>query len=319
MHPSIRLYSRIEPVNAVLVAAWPGMGNVAFGAASYLRENLKAVKFADIEPEDVFYQTGVQIREGLLDIPGLPQSEFYFYRDPEGRNDIIIFIGESQPVMEKEYELARRVVEVAVLLKVNELITFAATPVNITHRSEPGVWGVATDGELLSALPSLGVKVMDAGHIGGLNGLLLGVGKESGIHGICLLGEIPFYTAKIENPKSSLAILKVFMKYKHISLGLDGLTQMAHFVEEEVEKVSKTTKQTFFGNEEAGDSKQDYESGKEETETVTDEVRKRIERLFEAAAEDISKAGELKRELDRWSLFVEYEDRFLDLFGRKNL
>ncbi len=27
----------------------------------------------------------------------------------------------------------------------------------------------------------------------------------------------------------------------------------------------------------------------------------------------------LKKELDKWGIFHEYEDRFLDLFGRKNL
>ena len=41
--------------------------------------------------------------------------------------------------------------------------------------------------------------------------------------------------------------------------------------------------------------------------------------LFDAASQDISKAGDLKEELDQWGLFQEYEDRFLDLFGQSNL
>ena len=45
-------------------------------------------------------------------------------------------------------------------------------------------------------------------------------------------------------------------------------------------------------------------------------ARARIEELFAAAARDRSKAFELKQELDRFGLFGEYEDRFLDLFRK---
>ena len=51
MHPSIRILHRIDPRKPIMVAAWPGMGNVAFGAAIYLKETLNAEKFAEIEPQ----------------------------------------------------------------------------------------------------------------------------------------------------------------------------------------------------------------------------------------------------------------------------
>jgi len=44
--------------------------------------------------------------------------------------------------------------------------------------------------------------------------------------------------------------------------------------------------------------------------------RQRIEKLFDQAAKDRSKAFELKQELDRLGVFKEYEDRFLDLFKK---
>ena len=314
MHPSIRVIHRIEPRSPLMVAAWPGMGNVAYGAAIYLKEGLKAVKFAEILPEGIFHRTGVQIRDGIVEIPELPKSEFYFYENYRNDRDLILFLGESQPSMEHEYELARRVAEVAEGHGVQEIITFAATPVNITHKAEPGVWGVATEKALLQKLPACGVKIMNAGHIGGLNGLVLGVSKEQGIGGICLLGEIPFYTAKIENPKSSLAILRVFMQYTGIMVSVEGMEQMARFVEQEIERVSKSSRgaETGAGETEAAEEKPGGETA------VPVEVREKIEYLFKAAAENLSRTGELKEELDRWGLFQEYEDRFLDLFGRDN-
>lgn len=315
MDPSIRLIHRIEPRSPLMVAAWPGMGNVAYGAAVFLKESLKAVRFAEILPEGVFHRTGVQIRDGVIDIPDLPRSEFFFFENYRDDRDLILFLGESQPAMEKEYELARRVVEVAGAHGVQEIITFAATPVNISHKTEPGVWGVATDRNLLQKLPAHGVKIMNAGHIGGLNGLVLGASKEQGIGGVCLLGEIPFYTVKIENPKSSLAIVRVFMQYTGITVSVDSLEQMARFVEEEIERVSKSSRGPGIGGAEtkaAGGEKPEQETG------IPDEARQRIEYLFKTVAEDLSRVGELKEELDRWGLFQEYEDRFLDLFGRDN-
>ena len=46
----------------------------------------------------------------------------------------------------------------------------------------------------------------------------------------------------------------------------------------------------------------------------------KIEKLFNAAKADLSQAGELKKELDRWNIYKDYEDRFLDLFrhGKKD-
>ena len=45
-------------------------------------------------------------------------------------------------------------------------------------------------------------------------------------------------------------------------------------------------------------------------------VKEKIENLFIQAKNDISKANELKSELDKWSVYKEYEDRFLDLFKK---
>ena len=49
---------------------------------------------------------------------------------------------------------------------------------------------------------------------------------------------------------------------------------------------------------------------------VPREARQRIESLFELVKRGEIEPYELKRELDRWGLFPEYEDRFLRLFRR---
>jgi hypothetical protein len=46
-------------------------------------------------------------------------------------------------------------------------------------------------------------------------------------------------------------------------------------------------------------------------------ARDYIEELFEQAGHDLARAPELVAELNRWSLFAEYQDRFFALFARK--
>ena len=45
-------------------------------------------------------------------------------------------------------------------------------------------------------------------------------------------------------------------------------------------------------------------------------IKEKIEKLFELSQRDIAKANELKQELDKWGVYKEYEDRFLDLFKK---
>ena len=49
---------------------------------------------------------------------------------------------------------------------------------------------------------------------------------------------------------------------------------------------------------------------------VPRDARYRIEMLFQEVAKGDHDPSELKKELDRWGLFPEYEDRFLNLFRR---
>ncbi|HLG68874.1 MAG TPA: hypothetical protein VK009_00465, partial [Chloroflexota bacterium] len=46
-------------------------------------------------------------------------------------------------------------------------------------------------------------------------------------------------------------------------------------------------------------------------------ARERIDGMFAAVRRGDMEATELRNELDRWGLFGEYEDRFLDLFRRR--
>ena len=79
-------------------------------------------------------------------------------------------------------------------------------------------------------------RVLEDGHIGGLNGVLLGVAAESGLHGACLLGEMPHMFAQLPFPKASLAVLKAFAAIAGIRMDYTEITEQAKHMDKELGK-----------------------------------------------------------------------------------
>ncbi len=303
-----------------LVAAWPGMGNVAARAVEFLWEKLKPEEFAEIRPEGFFHAHEAWIVSGQVELPRLPSGKFFYWKNPSGKHDLIIFLCESQPALEMGYEYANLVLDVAAHCKVKRVFTFASMPMPIDHTQESRVWATMTDKKLAKEVAKLDTKPMRSGQISGLNGLLLSVAKERRMEGFCFLGEIPLYAIQIENPKASKAVLNVFSKMVDLSFDLSVLDDRARIVEEEIEKLVDYFKS---GSGPGPISEEEIERIKQSLASVTrlpESARAKIEELFKVAEKDLSRANELKDELDRWHIYKDYEDRFLDLFkpGKKD-
>lgn len=180
-----------------MVAAWPGMGYLAKISADYLRRRIDAKPFAEI----CLYQNAVTHKEGLAELQSIRHS-FYAATD----QDLIICVGDAQPsIPEEAYRLARRVVEVAERYKVRRIYTMAAYPSDF--QGEPRVYGVYTDESLRKILLEQDIHPPQGeGAINGLNGILIGVAKNRGIDGICLMGEIRY--ANVPQHLSSKAVLE---------------------------------------------------------------------------------------------------------------
>ncbi len=84
------------------------------------------------------------------------------------------------------------------------------------------------------------------GAISGLNGLLLGVARERGLDGMCLMGEIPVYLQGmfLPYPKASKSVLEVLLHILGISIdftNLDGWSQKTeNRIDELLEEFNKT-------------------------------------------------------------------------------
>ena len=322
---NLKFIKRPKLKNPYLIVAWPGMGEVAFKAAKYLVEQLHAQEFAQIPAQDFFYFTGSVIKSGLVNLPELPESKFYYWKNPEARksgssnaHDYIIFLSNAQPDLARADAYCKLILKVAELYRVAMVIGMASMPQAIDHTQDPAVWYVATSKEVGERLKHFHLNKLSEGQISGMNGLFLGVAKTLGIQGFCLLGEVPLYTIQIENPKASCAVLEALSRVLAIKVDLAPLTEQVHMMEGEINKLLDYLK---VGSQGAPPpiGEDEIEKIKHSLSQLTKlplSVKEKIDKLFAQAKGDVSKANELKSELDKWNVYKEYEDKFLDLFKK---
>jgi len=220
-----------------MLAAWPGIGNVAIIVATYLERKLGFRELGEVEAFHFFDPIGVLVRDDVVEAPQFPQSQFYYWKNRGEGSDIILLIGESPPTS-KGYELANCVLDVGMRFQVKRVYTCAAALTRIHHTEQPRVWGVGTSREVSEDLKRFDLVQRRNLQISGLNGLLLGVAKERDIDGICLLGEVPMYATRIQNPMAALAVLKVLTKMLGIEIDMDELAQLAMETKEKMREVA---------------------------------------------------------------------------------
>lgn len=315
----IKLTKKPKLKKPYLIVAWPGMGEVAFKAASYLVERLRAEEFATLLARDYFYLTGSVILNGLLNAPELPQSKFYYWKNKSGKNDVIIFISNAQPDLSKAQDYSKKIIEVAKEFGVEMIVSLASMPQAIDHTQEAGVWLASTSQELNDSLKKYNLNILPEGQISGMNGLFLGLAKQEGFKGFCLLGEIPLYTIQIENPRAAQSVLSALAKILDIQIDFTGLVDESRAVEQEINKLLDYLK-LGSGGQSGPIQEEEIERIKKTLSQLTKlpaSMKEKIEKLFDLTKTDISKAQELKTELDKWNVYKEYEDRFLDLFRKK--
>ncbi len=249
----IKLYK--EPVleNPVLIAGWPGIGNIGLVAVDTLREMLGAEEFGDIEPWDFFYPRKMFVKNDELKDLEFPSNKFYFKKTE--KKDLIFFIGEEQPTWGGRayaegtgaYRMANLVLDVALKFGCRRVFTSGAAVASIHHTAKPRVWAVPNTKDLIHEIRSYDNTVLMSdiegrggqGNITGLNGLLIGAARKRGLEAVCIMGEIPVYIQgfPILYPKASKSVLEVLTAAVGISIDMAEITEFAERSEHEIDRL----------------------------------------------------------------------------------
>jgi proteasome assembly chaperone (PAC2) family protein len=245
MNGIIKVTARPKLHSPNLIAAWPGIGNVAMIIVNYLKAKLPFKDLGYLDASYFFDPIGVTVRDNVVEEPSFPQSQFYYYKTPGRQKDLILFIGDDQPAT-KSYELAHAILDVADRFEVERVVTCAAAITRIHHTEPPKVWGVATSHLLAGDLRQYHLEYSSNLQIAGLNGLLLGVAKEREIDGICLLGEVPVYASRVPNPMAALAVLKVLTGILGIRVDYADMARMAVEAAERIKQVAAQAMEEYI-------------------------------------------------------------------------
>lgn len=305
---TIRLIRKPEPdiELPVLLAGWPGMGNVGVMAVNYIRRELHAIKFAEIDISRYTVPDAVQVKDGLASLPPAPVCRIYYTREPAA----IYFVGEMQLSGRAASEVISELLDFAQHLGVRKIFTGAAFASNLSSKESSQVYGASNSRELSEHIGKMGVRMMPEGHIAGMNGTLIGFAGNRGIEAACLLATMPVYAVSIPNPKASLALIKVCSRILNSDVDTENIELQSREMEDNMVVIEEKIREIFplvLSDEEK-------ESISIEDDKIPAYIIDKIERLFSEAGKSRSSAESLKKELDRWNLYEYYEDRFLSLF-----
>jgi len=214
----IKELAQIESNNPILIEGLPGLGLVGKIAIRYLIKQLKARKFAHLYSPHFPYFVLVNKKGNVR----LLRGAFYFWKNTNGQNDLILFTGDSQSqTIEGQYEIADRMLDFS---KKHNVVTIATIGgYRMETKEKPKVFVAATAQDLLAKALQAGATVSASGSpIVGTAGLILGLARFRKIDALCLLGETRGY---LPDPLAARSVLEVLKLTFNFDVDLAGLNE----------------------------------------------------------------------------------------------
>jgi uncharacterized protein (TIGR00162 family) len=221
----IKEFKPIDANNPILIEGLPGLGLVGKIALRYLIKQLNAQKFAYLYSPHFPYFVLVN-KKGKV---RLLRGAFYFVKNSNGPNDIILFTGDSQSqTIEGQYEIAEKMLSFAKKYNVQTIATIGGY--RIETKEKPKVIIAGTNQEILNKAIVAGATVSSSGSpIVGTAGLILGLARFKKIDALCLLGETRGY---LPDPLAARSVIEVLNSMFNINVNMTGM-------EQDIEKADK--------------------------------------------------------------------------------
>jgi uncharacterized protein (TIGR00162 family) len=214
----VKELAKAELSSPILIEGLPGLGLVGKIAIRHLVKQLKAEKFAYLYSPHFPYFVIVSKKGNVR----LLRGTFYFWKNKNGKNDLILFTGDSQAqTIEGQYEISDRILNFAKQHEVKLIITIGGY--RMEAKDKPKVVVAATGEELLNRAVKAGAEVSPTGNpIVGTAGLILGLSHFIGIDALCLLGETRGY---LPDPRSARSVLEILQSMLGFDANLAGLDE----------------------------------------------------------------------------------------------
>jgi uncharacterized protein (TIGR00162 family) len=166
----------------------------------------------------------------------LLRGVFYYWKNENARNDLILFTGDSQAqTIEGQYEIANAICEFAKQKNVKLIITIGGY--RVETKDKPKVIAAATSQSFLDyALKAGAILSPTESPIVGTAGLILGLAPFKKIEALCLLGETRGY---LPDPKAAKSVLEVLLKLLNVDINLSGIDEEIAKAESMIARLQK--------------------------------------------------------------------------------
>jgi uncharacterized protein (TIGR00162 family) len=189
--------------NPIFVQGLPGFGNVGKIAAHLLTKFCGAKPFMELYSPSFPDYVSVSSK-GICHLP-----RYEFYAAPMEKNDFIIMTGDTQPSFDDvlaHYSICTDVLEVVKKNGCSLIVTIGGMPMT---EEKAQVYVAATSARLAQEFMDKGAIIYSKGRIMGATGLMLGLAKEEGLDGVCLLGATSGFRADRD---AGFSVFKFLMK-----------------------------------------------------------------------------------------------------------
>lgn len=189
--------------NPIFVQGLPGFGNVGKIAAHLLTKFCSAKPFMELYSPSFPDYVSVSSK-GICHLP-----RYEFYAAPMEKNDFIIMTGDTQPSFDDvlaHYSICTDVLEVVKKNGCSLIVTIGGMPMT---EEKAQVYVAATSAKLAQEFMDKGAIIYSKGRIMGATGLMLGLAKEEGLDGVCLLGATSGFRA---DRGAGFSVFKFLMK-----------------------------------------------------------------------------------------------------------
>ena len=232
----IKVFEKPKLNNPILIEGLPGVGNIGRVTVGYLIEELKAKKFADLYSKHFF--PFVVLHDDYK--VHLLKNEFYYYKakSPKQR-DLILVVGDCQSLSPNgHYEVIEKILDFAQELGVKEIFTVGGIATGKVEE-KPAVLGAVTHEKLLKRYKGYNIDFTagkKVGYIVGAAGLLIGIGKERNMDGLCLLGETSGFPI-VTDPKAAESVLNSLTKILGLKISMGKLDKRVKEMEQFIKRV----------------------------------------------------------------------------------
>jgi hypothetical protein len=166
----------------IFVQGLPGFGNVGKIAAHLVIKFCGAKPFMDLYSPSFPDYVSISSK-GVCNLP-----RYEFYAAPMEKNDFIVMTGDTQPSFDDvsgHYAICDEILDAVQKYACSMIITIGGMPMT---EEKAQVYVAATSPRLAQEFMDKGAVIYSKGRIVGATGLMLGLAKERGLEGLCLLG-----------------------------------------------------------------------------------------------------------------------------------